>query len=120
MIDKENIPNAMVSRLSTKMLDFVTSEINHRYLKEIGDLFFNQLENLEKMDKTLTSEQENELNEVEIFGDAKSSDVPSSKDTGSVQCYLRRNNRKLVRASELYFSLCLMLQKEHHNHSIKC
>ena len=92
MINLENIPDAMVSGLSTEMLDFVTSESNYRYLKELDVFFLNQLENLEKMDKTLTNEQENQLNELEMYGNAKSSEEQSRRWVKEFKSFLRKEH----------------------------
>lgn len=75
----ENIPNKMVSGLSTEMLDFATTESNERYLKELDAYFLQKLQNLEKMDQTLTIEQERQLNELEMSGNAKSSDEQTKR-----------------------------------------
>ena len=70
----------MIARRKKEMnLNWIEFKLNMNwikalYLKELDDLFFNHLENSEKM---LTNEQENKLNELEMYGNAKTSDEQS-------------------------------------------
>ena len=61
----DNIPNGMISGLSGDMLDFVTEVSNERYVYELDQRFFNELEAIENVDSTLSKEQEEELIQLE-------------------------------------------------------
>ena len=61
----DNIPNGMISGLSSDMLDFVTEMSNTRHVHELDERFYHELQTTEYPDCILTEQEEEELIKLE-------------------------------------------------------
>lgn len=85
----ENIPNGLISGLSTDVLDFVTHESNDRYMIELDQSFLDNLLTTEDLDKSLSPDQEKMLIELEQSGQATSSENQTKKWVKEFKTYLK-------------------------------
>ena len=91
LLNLTNVPNEQISGLSDEMLNFVSKESGERYIWELGDQFFEELQETETL-PGLSAIELNELAKLEKSNIPKSTNDQTKRHVESYRKFLEDRN----------------------------